>query len=207
MRDFYRRRGKRAGDIALGLLALVLLSPVMLAVATIVYATLGRPIFFKQVRVGLRNRTFTLIKFRTMSDAMDDAGALLADARRLTPSGASLRRSSLDELPQLLNVLRGDMSLVGPRPLLPAYLPRYTPEQARRHDVKPGITGLAQVSGRNALSWEEKFELDVRYARLVSFALDLRILSRTFLHAIRGTGTHHHGHATMPEFEGTTRTL
>lgn len=206
MRDLYRRRCKRAGDIALGLLALVLLSPVMLIAAAIVYATLGRPIFFKQVRVGLRNRTFTLIKFRTMSDAMGDGGALLPDARRLTPSGAALRRFSLDELPQLLNVLRGEMSLVGPRPLLPVYLPRYTPEQARRHDVRPGITGLAQVCGRNSLSWEEKFELDVRYARSVSLALDLRILGRTVLYAIRGTGTHHTGHATMPEFGGTSRT-
>jgi lipopolysaccharide/colanic/teichoic acid biosynthesis glycosyltransferase len=206
MRDLYRRGGKRAADIVLGSLALVLLAPVMLIAAAIVYASLGRPIFFRQVRVGLHNRTFTLVKFRTMSHAMGD-GRLLPDAQRLTLSGAALRRFSLDELPQLLNVVRGEMSLIGPRPLLPEYLPRYTAEQARRHDVRPGITGLAQVCGRNALSWEEKFELDVHYARSLSPALDVRILGRTVLYTIRGTGMHHTGHATMPEFEGTTRTL
>ncbi|MGH9348887.1 MAG: sugar transferase [Vicinamibacterales bacterium] len=202
MPDFYRLHGKRASDLVLGSIALVLLFPVMLVVAAIVSVTLGRPILFSQRRTGLHGRPFILIKFRTMTRATGNGGALLADASRLTPIGDALRRFSLDELPQLLNVLRGDMSLVGPRPLLPEYLPRYTAAQARRHDVKPGITGLAQVSGRNALSWEEKFELDVRYAQTVSFALDIRILARTLLQAVRGTGARHPGHATMPEFRG-----
>jgi sugar transferase EpsL len=203
MRDVYRRRGKRAFDLVLAALAAVLLAPVMLLVAAIVRLALGRPILFTQARVGLRGRTFTLFKFRTMSTATGSGGALLPDADRVTHVGSFLRHFSLDELPQLLNVLRGDMSLVGPRPLLPKYLPRYTPEQSRRHDVKPGITGLAQVSGRNLLSWEERFDLDVRYVRQASFALDLRILRRTVTQAIRGTGARPHDRATMPEFRGT----
>jgi sugar transferase EpsL len=206
MRDFYRRVGKRAIDVTLAVLAIVLLAPVMLLVAAIVWLSLGRPILFTQARIGLRARTFTLLKFRSMSTATSSGGALLPDGERVTPVGSVLRQFSLDELPQLLNVLRGDMSLVGPRPLLPKYLPRYTPEQARRHDVKPGITGLAQVSGRNLLSWEERFDLDVRYVREASFALDVRILGRTVMHAIRGTGARPRDRATMPEFRGTPTT-
>ncbi len=205
MRDLYRRRGKRAVDLVLGTVALVLLSPVMPLVAAAILVALGRPVLFTQARVGLRGRTFTLLKFRTMANASDAAGAPLRDADRLTSIGELLRRLSLDELPQLLNVLGGDMSLVGPRPLLPEYLPRYTPEQARRHDVLPGITGLAQVRGRNALSWEEKFALDVRYVRELSPALDARVLFETVLRCISGAGTRHPGHATMPEFRGTSR--
>jgi sugar transferase EpsL len=206
MRDVYRRGGKRACDVALASLALVMLAPVMAIVAVVVWLALGRPILFRQVRVGLRGRTFTLIKFRTMSTATDSGRTLLPDAEWLTPVGSVLRRLSLDELPQFVNVLRGHMSLVGPRPLLPKYLPRYTPEQSRRHEVKPGITGLAQVSGRNTLSWEERFDLDVRYVREACFALDARILGRTILLAIRGTGATPHDRATMPEFRGTPTT-
>lgn len=201
MRSFYVARGKRWCDVALSAVALVLLAPAVLIVATVVFVGLGRPVLFAQRRVGLSGRVFTLLKFRTMRQGNGD------DGDRLTPAGDALRRWSLDELPQLVNVLRGDMSLVGPRPLLPEYLPRYTPEQARRHDVMPGLTGLAQVSGRNALSWDEKFALDVQYTGTISFALDLRILARTVVQAIRGAGTSHAGHATMPEFRGGSRAL
>jgi lipopolysaccharide/colanic/teichoic acid biosynthesis glycosyltransferase len=196
MRSFYVACGKRWFDVALSALAILLLAPLALVVAMVVVVGLGRPVLFSQRRVGLNGRIFTLLKFRTMRAGAGD------DAERLTAIGDALRRLSLDELPQLVNVLRGDMSLVGPRPLLPEYLPRYTPEQARRHDVMPGLTGLAQVSGRNSLSWDEKFALDVRYTRAISFALDLRILGRTVVQAIRGAGASHPGHATMPEFRG-----
>jgi lipopolysaccharide/colanic/teichoic acid biosynthesis glycosyltransferase len=163
---------------------------------------LGTPVLFVQQRPGLRGRPFKLLKFRTMMDGRDAQGRLLPDAERLTPFGRFLRSSSLDELPELFNVLKGDMSLVGPRPLLMEYLPRYTPEQARRHDVRPGITGWAQVNGRNALSWEEKFKLDVWYVDHQSFALDLKILWMTLFRVFQRKSISAEGHATMPKFMG-----
>ncbi|GAA4018262.1 sugar transferase [Deinococcus rubellus] len=164
---------------------------------------LGSPIFFSQQRPGLRGKPFTMYKFRTMRDATDTQGQPLPDSERLTPLGRFLRSSSLDELPELFNVLRGDMSLVGPRPLLMEYLPRYTPQQARRHEVRPGITGWAQVNGRNAISWEEKFNLDVWYVDNRSFALDLKILWLTVLKVFKREGINAVGEATMPVFSGT----
>jgi lipopolysaccharide/colanic/teichoic acid biosynthesis glycosyltransferase len=164
---------------------------------------MGPPVFFRQLRPGLHGRPFRVVKFRTMADARDARGGLLPDAARLTAVGRVLRATSLDELPQLWNVLRGELSLVGPRPLLMQYLPRYSPEQARRHDVLPGVTGWAQVHGRNALSWEDKFALDVWYVDHWSPWLDLRILAATLLHVARREGISQPGHATMPEFLGT----
>ncbi len=166
-----------------------------------VLAAQGRPVLFRQPRAGLKGRPFSILKFASMRDTRGPDGALLPDAQRLTRVGRFLRWTSLDELPELLNVLRGDMSLVGPRPLLLAYLPRYSPAQARRHEVRPGITGWAQVNGRNAVSWEEKFTLDVWYVDHVSFGLDLRILARTAWAVLRAQGVRAEGHATMPEFK------
>ena len=189
-------------DIALAAPALVILSPVFAIVAIAVRANLGSPVIFRQQRPGKHGRPFTLYKFRTMRDARDAQGALLPDARRLTRLGALLRATSLDELPELINVLRGEMSLVGPRPLLMEYLPLYSPEQRRRHDVRPGVTGWAQVNGRNALTWPEKFALDVEYVDRVSLALDLRILLLTIVSVARSEGISHHGHVTMQPFRG-----
>ena len=193
---------KRAMDLALAVPALIVLSPVFALVALAVRASLGSPVIFKQRRPGMHERPFTLYKFRTMRDARDARGTLLPDARRLTRLGAFLRATSLDELPELVNVLRGDMSLVGPRPLLMEYLPLYSPEQRRRHDVRPGVTGLAQVNGRNALTWREKFALDVEYVDRVSLALDLRILLLTIVSVVRSEGISHRGHVTMQPFRG-----
>ena len=165
--------------------------------------TMGTPVFFRQQRPGLHGEPFTIYKFRTMTDKRDDQGDLLPDAERLTPFGRFLRIASLDELPELVNVLRGEMSLVGPRPLLMQYLERYTPEQARRHEVRPGITGWAQVNGRNALSWENKFELDVWYVDHVSLWLDLKIIALTLWKIVRREGISQPGRATMEEFVGT----
>lgn len=165
---------------------------------------LGSPVIFSQLRPGRGGEVFSIYKFRTMTDARDEAGNLRPDAERLTPFGRWLRRTSLDELPELYNVLRGQMSIVGPRPLLVEYLPRYSARQARRHDVRPGITGLAQVSGRNAISWEEKFELDVKYVETMSLGLDLRILAKTVWGVISARGVSAPGAATMPVFMGTT---
>lgn len=195
-------RGKRALDLLLASLAIAILSPLLLAVAVLVRILLGKPVLFRQRRPGLHGLPFTCLKFRTMKETRDPAGNLLPDADRLTGVGSFLRRTSLDELPELWNVLRGDMSLVGPRPLLPAYLPRYTAFQQQRHDVRPGITGWAQVNGRNALSWEQKFELDVWYVGHQSLALDLKILWLTVLIVLRRQGIEHGSHATMPEFLG-----
>jgi lipopolysaccharide/colanic/teichoic acid biosynthesis glycosyltransferase len=163
---------------------------------------MGFPVLFRQTRPGLNGQPFEVIKFRTMRNAMGPNGRPLSDSERLTPLGRTLRRSSLDEIPQLWNVLRGDMSLVGPRPLLMEYLERYTPEQMRRHDVKPGITGLAQVSGRNTVPWEQKFELDVWYADNWSLWLDLKIIARTILKVLRAEGVSAKGMATMSQFTG-----
>lgn len=193
---------KRSLDVVVAATALVALSPVLAGVALLVRTRLGSPVFFRQVRPGMRGKPFELVKFRTMLDAVDREGNPLDDALRLTPFGRFLRSSSLDELPELWNVLRGDMSLVGPRPLLMEYLPLYTPEQARRHEVRPGITGLAQVSGRNALSWEDRFALDVRYVDNHSLALDLKILFLTVKKVLVREGISQEGHVTMSKFGG-----
>lgn len=193
---------KRAFDFTAALLGLVVLSPVILVVALLVRLLLGAPVLFRQMRPGLHGRPFTLLKFRTMTDARDASGALRSDAERLTGFGRALRATSLDELPQLWNVLTGEMSLVGPRPLLMEYLPLYSPRQATRHDVRPGITGWAQVNGRNALSWEERLEMDAWYAEHRSFALDLRILLRTVGRVLRRDGIASAGEVTMSRFTG-----
>ena len=198
----YRHGGKRLFDLALTLPALVLLSPLLWGLAFLIRLNLGSPALFRQTRPGRGGQPFTLLKFRTMSDETDDAGELLPDAQRLTRFGNFLRRTSLDELPELVNVVRGDMSLVGPRPLLMRYLERYTPAQARRHEVRPGVTGWAQVNGRNALTWEEKFDLDVEYVERLSPALDLKILAATVRIVATGTGVSAAGHSTMPEYTG-----
>lgn len=198
----YRGVGKRALDLVAGGIALVLLVPWMGAIALAVLLCLGRPVLFRQVRPGLRGRPFCLIKFRTMRAANGESDDSQRDEERLGRLGRLLRATSLDELPELWNVLRGEMSLVGPRPLLVRYLDRYEPWQARRHEVKPGITGWAQVNGRNALTWGEKFRLDIWYVDHVSFWLDLKILSRTVVKVLRREGISAAGSATMPEFRG-----
>jgi|GEM_PF-426107 len=179
---------KRALDVLAVLLVSPVALPVGLATAVAVRLRLGRPVLFRQQRVGMHAQLFDVLKFRSMTDVRDDSGELLPDQARLTSLGRLLRRASLDELPQLLNVLRGDMSLVGPRPLLPQYLPHYRPDEARRHDVRPGITGLAQVSGRNGLGWDDRLALDVRYVDTATTRDDLRILVRTVVDALRGSG-------------------
>ncbi len=193
---------KRTLDLVGAGLGLVLLSPLLLILAVLVRIALGRPVLFRQQRPGRHARPFSLVKLRSMRDVRDAAGALLPDSERLGRFGRFLRASSLDELPTLWNVLRGEMSLVGPRPLLMQYLPLYTPEQARRHEVKPGITGWAQVNGRNSLSWEKKFELDVWYVDHRSLRLDLAILAATIGRIFRPQGIRHGDEATMPEFLG-----
>ncbi|HEX6418411.1 MAG TPA: sugar transferase [Acidimicrobiales bacterium] len=198
----YRGVGKRVLDVAVALLAIVLLAPVLLIVAGLVAMFLGRPVFFRQERPGLRGRPFQLVKFRTMTDARDADGHLRPDVERLTRLGRFLRRTSLDELPELFNVLRGEMSLVGPRPLLMRYVDRYSPLQARRHEVKPGLTGWAQVNGRNAVDWQSRFDLDVWYVDNLSLGLDVRILARTVSGVLRGDGVNEPGGATMTEFAG-----
>jgi sugar transferase EpsL len=175
----------------------------MLVVATAILVVMGWPVFFRQKRAGFREEIFTIYKFRTMTEGRGKSGGLLADHLRSTELGRFLRRSSLDELPQLWNVLKGDISLVGPRPLLPEYLPRYDALQRRRHEIRPGITGWAQVNGRNGLSWPQKFELDVWYVDHWSFWLDAKILWLTVLQVLRQDGISQQGHATMPEFLGT----
>jgi lipopolysaccharide/colanic/teichoic acid biosynthesis glycosyltransferase len=191
---------KRVFDVVVSATALVVLAPVMGLIALAVWRTMGRPVLFRQVRPGLHGKPFVMYKFRTMRDLRDAEGKLLPDEARLTPFGRWLRSTSLDELPELLNVLRGEMSLVGPRPLLMEYLDRYTPEQARRHEVKPGITGWAQIHGRNNLSWDERFKLDVWYIDNWSLWLDLKILWRTLWMVLRREGISAQGHATMPRF-------
>jgi len=193
---------KRFFDIAVSGLLLVLLSPLLAFLALLVRRRLGSPVLFRQRRPGKDAKPFEMLKFRTMTDVRGPDGALLADAERLTAFGRFLRSTSLDELPELWNVLRGDMSLVGPRPLLMEYLPLYSPEQARRHEVRPGITGWAQVNGRNALSWSEKFALDIWYVDRRSFGLDLKIICRTLLKVVKRDGISATGEATMPKFTG-----
>jgi lipopolysaccharide/colanic/teichoic acid biosynthesis glycosyltransferase len=193
---------KRLLDILGALMALGILSPAIALVAILVRMKLGSPILFRQLRPGLHGEPFTLLKFRTMREAFDEAGRLLPDSERLTPLGRFLRRWSLDELPEFWNVLRGDMSLVGPRPLLIEYLPLYTPEQARRHEVRPGLTGWAQVNGRNAISWDEKFALDCWYVDHRSLALDFKTIWLTVSKVLKRHGISAEGDATMPRFTG-----
>jgi sugar transferase EpsL len=198
----YRRWGKRAIDILGAGLTLVVLSPVLLVSALVVATRLGRPVLFKQKRAGYGSRAFNVLKFRSMTNARDPDGTLRPDSERLTPLGVFLRESSIDELPSLLNVLKGEMSLIGPRPFIYDYVDLYTPEQARRHDVRPGITGWAQVNGRNALSWEEKFRLDVWYVDNVSLWLDIKIVFLTLKKLIQRDGISAPGSATMERFRG-----
>lgn len=193
---------RRASEVVIAALMGVVLLPVMAAISAMIVSSMGAPVIFRHRRVGYRRQPFILYKFRTMSSQTGPDGRLLPDSRRLTPIGRFLRKTSLDELPQLWNVLRGEMSFVGPRPLLPEYLPRYSTRQQRRHEVRPGITGWAQVHGRNALSWEEKFDLDVWYVDHRSLWLDLRIAGLTLLTIARRQGISQAGHATMPEFMG-----
>jgi len=193
---------KRSFDFTLALILLILLGIPMGIIALVILASMGRPVLFRQVRPGLRARLFTIMKFRTMDDTRGPDGQLLADELRLSVTGRILRKLSLDELPQLLNVLKGELSFVGPRPLLVQYLPLYNERQARRHDVKPGITGWAQVNGRNALTWDEKFDLDVWYVNHQSFLLDMKILWMTFVKVLKREGIAAAGSATMPEFKG-----
>jgi sugar transferase EpsL len=200
---FFTRYGNRLLDLTLGLPAMVAIGPLTLLIAILVCVKLGSPILFRQFRPGRNGKSFTLLKFRTMKDECDDRGNPLPDELRMTPLGKFLRETSLDELPGVFNVLKGDMSLVGPRPLLPQYMDRYTPEQARRHEVRPGITGWAQVNGRNAITWEEKFQLDGWYVDNQSLWLDLKILAMTAWKVLRGEGITAPGEATMPEFMGT----
>jgi lipopolysaccharide/colanic/teichoic acid biosynthesis glycosyltransferase len=200
---FHRFSGKRAIDVVVAGAALIILSPLIAAVAVVVALALGPPLLFRQVRPGLHGQPFTLIKFRTMSNARGPDGSLLPDEQRLGRVGAFLRSTSFDELPELWNVLKGDMSIVGPRPLLMQYLSRYNAHQARRHEVPPGITGWAVVNGRNALSWEEKLDLDVWYVDHRSLVLDARIIWRTLTAVVRRQGISSDGHVTTPEFMGT----
>ena len=193
---------KRLMDILGSFFGLVLLSPVLIVVSILVRLKLGSPILFQQVRPGLGGKSFNMMKFRTMTDERDENGGLRPDDVRLTKFGAFLRSTSLDELPELINVLKGDMSLVGPRPLLMEYLPLYSERQYRRHEVRPGITGWAQINGRNALSWDEKFELDVWYVENRSLWLDIKILFLTVLKVVKRDGISHGGEATMPKFTG-----
>jgi sugar transferase EpsL len=200
----YRDFGKRCFDLVVALTAVLLLSPVWLLLACLVRLKLGSPVLFRQQRPGFAGTPFTLYKFRTMTDARDTAGNLLPDAERLTQFGQFLRSASLDELPELWNVLKGEMSLVGPRPLLMRYLPLYTPEQMRRHEVRPGITGWAQVNGRNAIRWEEKFQLDTWYVDHLSFWLDLKIIFLTLVKMVKRQDINQPGQATVEYFQGST---
>ncbi len=202
---WYVRWGKRGFDVCLAAPLLLLAAPVMAVLAVLIRLRLGRPVLFRQARPGLRGEPFILHKFRTMTERRDAAGQRLPDDQRLTPFGRRLRRTSLDELPTLFNVLRGEMSLVGPRPLLVQYLERYSPEQRRRHDVRPGVTGWAQVNGRNALDWDRRLALDVWYVDHVSWGLDLRILARTAWKVLSREGISFPGQATMHEFQGAGR--
>ncbi len=201
--SFYRKYGKRVFDLCLTVPAFVVLSPVMLVTAGLVAVKLGRPVLFTQERPGYKEKIFRMYKFRTMTDARNANGELLSDEERLTPFGKKLRSTSLDELPELLNILKGDMSLVGPRPLLVQYLPLYNKRQHKRHSVLPGITGLAQINGRNSISWEEKFEYDVQYAKHVTFLGDLKILFETVFKVLKREGINSENSATMEDFTGT----
>ena len=194
---------KRLFDLAIAVPSVIILSPFLVLIEIMVRVRIGSPVLFRQMRPGLHGRSFTIYKFRTMTDERDEAENLLPDGDRLTRLGRFLRKTSMDELPELFNVIKGNMSMVGPRPLLMQYLNRYTPEQARRHEVKPGITGLAQVSGRNAISWEDKFKLDVWYVDNWSLWLDVKIILMTVIKVLKREGIKQPGQATMEEFWGT----
>ena len=198
---------KRLLDFTSAICALLILSPLLLVVAVLIRARLGPPVLFKQKRPGLHGKPFFMYKYRSMTNTKDGDGNLLPDAERLTPFGDMLRGTSIDELPELLNVLKGDMSLVGPRPLLMEYLPLYSTEQARRHEVRPGITGWAQVNGRNAISWEEKFKLDVWYVDNQSFWLDMKILWMTVIKVFKREGISQESQATMEKFMGSKKEI
>ena len=200
---FYEMYIKRPQDFLCALLAIIVLSPAMFITAVLVRVKLGSPVVFKQLRPGKSGKIFCLYKFRTMIDALDEKGELLPDEVRLTKFGRLLRSTSLDELPELVNILKGDMSVVGPRPLLVRYLDRYNPHQARRHEVRPGFTGYAQVHGRNAISWEEKFDLDVEYVDHITFLGDWKIIFQTVKTVVRKEGVSSDTSATMEEFMGT----
>ncbi len=193
---------KRMIDFIVALIAILLLGPVIIVIALLVRINMGRPVFFRQQRPGLYGKSFYICKFRTMSVAYGEDGLLLPDRKRIIRLGAFMRKWSLDELPQLFNILKGEMSLVGPRPLLMEYLPLYTPDQARRHEVKPGITGWAQVNGRNALSWDARFKLDVWYVDHHSFKLDMKIIFLTIWKILKREGINQPGQATMEKFKG-----
>jgi lipopolysaccharide/colanic/teichoic acid biosynthesis glycosyltransferase len=193
---------KPLGDFFIAMFLLIILSPIILLTAILLFLANNGKVFFFQQRPGLNSRPFKIVKFKTMKDAFDKEGIPLPDELRLTKVGSIVRSASLDELLQLINVLKGDMSLVGPRPLLMQYLPRYSPEQAKRHNVKPGITGWAQVNGRNAISWEQKFKYDVEYVEKQSLLLDIKILWMTFINVIQRKGINSDGHVTMEEFKG-----
>lgn len=198
----YRRFIKRGLDFILSLLAVIVLSPVLVIVAILVRCKLGSPIIFKQQRPGYHEKIFCMYKFRTMTDAKDEQGNLLPDEVRLTKFGKALRSTSLDELPELFNIIKGDMAIVGPRPLLVQYIPRYNERQHHRHDVRPGFTGLAQVNGRNSISWQEKFEWDVKYVEHVSFAMDVKIICKTVGVVLHRSGISSDTSVTMEEFKG-----
>lgn len=200
---FYEKYVKRLLDIIISLMALIILSPILLIVAVLVRIKLGSPVIFHQQRPGYREKVFGLCKFRSMTDERDENGALLPDELRLTRFGKALRATSLDELPELWNILKGDMSLIGPRPLLVKYLPLYNDFQRQRHDVRPGLTGWAQVNGRNAISWEQRFAYDVEYVKKISFAMDLKILFQTVAVVFRHSDINSATDATMEAFTGT----
>lgn len=200
--NLYRRYIKRCLDIILSFLGIIVLSPVMLVTAFFVHIKLGDPVIFKQKRPGKNEKIFEMYKFRSMTDERDAKGKLLPDEVRLTAFGKKLRATSLDELPELFNILKGDMSVVGPRPLLVEYLPRYSAEQRHRHDVRPGLTGLAQINGRNAIGWEEKFKLDLLYVKKISFSLDIKILFNTVKIVLNRKGVNSKNSSTMEEFTG-----
>lgn len=203
----YRKYFKRPMDFILSLIAIIILSPVLLVVAILVRIKLGSPVIFKQERPGLNEKIFTMYKFRTMTDERDEYGELLHNHIRLTKFGRILRATSLDELPEVFNILLGDMSIIGPRPLLIEYLPLYNEKQKQRHDVKPGLSGLAQVNGRNSISWEEKFDYDVEYVENISFLLDIELIIKTLLKVFKKEGINKSGLVTMEKFKGTNHSL
>ena len=201
----YAKYFKRVLDFLLSLIAIIILSPVLLIIAILVRIKLGSPVLFKQERPGKNEKIFTLYKFRTMTDKKDEKGNLLPDEDRLTKFGKILRSTSLDELPELFNILKGDMSIVGPRPLLVEYLELYNEEQKHRHDVRPGLTGLAQISGRNSISWEEKFKDDIKYVNKVTFINDVKIVLKTVIKVFKREGISQEGNATIEKFTGTNK--
>jgi sugar transferase EpsL len=203
--QFYRRYFKRIFDFGTALLVLLCILPFLLIIYILLKFSIGAPVFFRQIRPGFMGKPFTIYKYRTMTNEKDSSGVLLPDEDRITRVGQVLRSFSLDELPEIFNVIKGDMSFVGPRPLLTQYLRRYSPEQARRHNVLPGITGWAQINGRNDITWEEKFKLDVWYVEHQSFKLDIYIIVKTFWKVLRREGISHEGYATAPEFIGSSK--